>query len=69
MPIYEFICRDCGHEFEEISSYDAGSVTCPHCETNRVEKLMSSPGGYHINGSNGASTRPKAAGSKPRKSK
>lgn len=40
MPIYEYQCKKCGHEFEKLV---LGSETpnCPSCESAKVEKLMS----------------------------
>ncbi|MBT8333790.1 MAG: zinc ribbon domain-containing protein [Desulfobacterales bacterium] len=43
MPIYEFICSDCGEEFETIlSSADTSSVVCSGCQSSQVKKVMSS---------------------------
>jgi len=42
VPIYEFFCRKCRHEFEELflSSRDPKPV-CPKCGSKSVEKLIS----------------------------
>ena len=33
MPIYEFACQDCGHEFEKIQSFsDSSAPACPNCQ-------------------------------------
>lgn len=41
MPIYEYICKDCGHEFEELV-FDRNAVpACPSCGSAHTEKLMS----------------------------
>ena len=62
MAIREFICRDCGHLYEEIlRSYDAQQVPCPQCESSHTERLISAHGGYNM-ASGGSSTRPKQAG-------
>jgi putative FmdB family regulatory protein len=45
MPLYEFTCRKCGHQFEELvgmSDLEAGKVKCPACRSKRIEKGMSS---------------------------
>jgi putative FmdB family regulatory protein len=40
MPIYEYLCRACGAEFEELVL--AGeSVACPRCRAERAEKQLS----------------------------
>jgi putative FmdB family regulatory protein len=64
MPILDFQCRSCGHEWEEIMPYVPldHKETCPHCLTNTGERLPTAPGGYTIHGGNGGSTRPKGAG-------
>lgn len=44
MPIYEFRCKDCGCEFEEICrTFEWGDVKCPSCRSPNVEKLFSPP--------------------------
>ena len=43
MPIYEYRCQQCGHEFESLV---IGSETpcCPECDGKKVGKLMSACG-------------------------
>ena len=42
MPIYEYECDKCGHEFErEQRMSDAPVKTCPECKSRRVIKLIS----------------------------
>ena len=53
MPIYEYRCEQCGHDFEELVFGDA-KPPCPACGSDRTSKLMSAcrhtaghnPGGY-----------------------
>ena len=41
MPIYEYRCTECGHEFEKIQKVSDRAVrTCPVCK-GRVERLIS----------------------------
>jgi putative FmdB family regulatory protein len=42
MPIFDYRCRSCSHEFE---AFVRGSkvVTCPECESEDLEKLVSLP--------------------------
>jgi putative FmdB family regulatory protein len=44
MPIYEYRCKACEKTFSRIQKMDAGSegVTCPSCESQQVERLLSS---------------------------
>jgi len=42
MPIYEYQCDKCGHEFErEQRMADPPVKTCPECKARRVTKLIS----------------------------
>ena len=42
MPIYEYQCNACGHEFEEWQRItDKPIRKCPKCEACKVEKLVS----------------------------
>ena len=42
MPIYEYACRACGHEFEEWQKITDKPVrTCPKCKAKKVERLIS----------------------------
>ena len=40
MPIFEFRCQACGHEFEKLVFW-SDEVECPSCHQKKVEKLMS----------------------------
>lgn len=44
MPIFEFVCQECGTSFEELlrSSSAVGDVICPDCESTQVIKQISS---------------------------
>ncbi len=43
MPIYEFKCKKCGEEFEQIlfASDREEAVACPVCKSKQTRKLMS----------------------------
>lgn len=42
MPIYEYECRTCHHNFEKLMFLgDEEKVTCPKCKGEDVKKLMS----------------------------
>lgn len=42
MPIYEYRCPDCGHEFERIQSFRDDPITdCPQCSGDQVKKKIS----------------------------
>jgi putative FmdB family regulatory protein len=40
MPIYEFACGKCGHEFEDIVAMSSGAPACPKCGA-ATERLIS----------------------------
>lgn len=41
MPLYEYRCRACGHEFEALVRRESAAV-CPKCEADDLERLLSS---------------------------
>ncbi|MCB9761580.1 MAG: zinc ribbon domain-containing protein [Alphaproteobacteria bacterium] len=42
MPIYEYRCPDCGHEFEQMRKISDPPLTdCPSCGGAQVRKLIS----------------------------
>ena len=42
MPIYEYQCQACQHEFETIQKFsDAPLTRCPSCGKNRLKKKIS----------------------------
>ena len=41
MPIYEFVCEDCGEEFEELILGSKNEIACPKCSSKKCTKKMS----------------------------
>jgi len=42
MPIHEFICEKCRHEFEYlILSVNEPDPKCPQCKSKKLQKLIS----------------------------
>jgi putative FmdB family regulatory protein len=42
MPVYEYQCASCAHEFEELVSISGSTVVaCPECTSTSVTKLLS----------------------------
>jgi putative FmdB family regulatory protein len=42
MPVYEYACSSCAHEFEELVSMSGDTlVACPQCTSTTVTKLLS----------------------------
>lgn len=50
MPIYEFVCGECGHEFEKILSFTASTPVCANCGADNVARQMGKPA-IHFKGS------------------
>lgn len=40
MPIFEYVCKQCSHQFELIVNGSA-VVKCPECKSRRLEKQLS----------------------------
>ena len=40
MPLYEFQCKGCGHEFEDLVLGSA-KPACPSCNGGQLERLLS----------------------------
>ncbi len=51
MPIYEYACVECGHEFDALQKMsDAPLTDCPQCQQKSLQKIVSAPG-FRLSGS------------------
>ena len=51
MPIYEYFCEQCGHEFDALQKMsDTPLGKCPACEKEALKKKISAPG-FRLSGS------------------
>lgn len=51
MPIYEYACRDCGHELEQLQRLsDDVLIDCPACGQARLKRKISAAG-FRLSGS------------------
>ncbi len=43
MPLFEFVCADCGQPFEELvlSAGKVAEIVCPACQSQNVTKKIS----------------------------
>jgi putative FmdB family regulatory protein len=41
MPLYDFQCRACGHEFEVLVRSGDPAPVCPSCKGGDIERLLS----------------------------
>lgn len=65
MPLYEYRCKTCGHQFEKIQSFSApDEKECPACK-GELERLISAPAiqfkgsGWYVNDYAGKKTAAK----------
>lgn len=43
MPIYEYVCKTCGHKFEKLTSLASAHLSseCPNCGAKSGERVLS----------------------------
>jgi putative FmdB family regulatory protein len=41
MPIYEYECKACGHQFEYLVLHSTPAPECPACRHKKLQKLVS----------------------------
>ena len=46
MPLYDYRCKACGHEFEELKPMDRskGPFKCPQCGAKRAARVFNATG-------------------------
>ena len=50
MPIYEYICKDCGHELEVLQGFrDSPLTECSACSAQALRKKLSAAA-FHLKG-------------------
>jgi putative FmdB family regulatory protein len=42
MPLYEYKCQGCGHQFEALILPQSPAASCPACSSDSLERLVSS---------------------------
>jgi len=52
MPIFEYICRDCNHEFEALV-YGSQKADCPKCHSKKLAPQLST---FAVSSKSGTST-------------
>ena len=65
MPIYEYICDDCGTKFEKLVRGNQSAIACPSCGESRLQTVLSTFAAHSSNGkarAAGASEFPSCAG-------
>ncbi|MBL8750246.1 MAG: zinc ribbon domain-containing protein [Planctomycetes bacterium] len=52
MPTYEYLCKACGHRFDEFQSMSAKELRkCPACKKNALDRLIGAGSGVIFKGS------------------
>jgi putative FmdB family regulatory protein len=63
MPLYEYVCENCGNHVERLQSvHDEPMSQCPNCLSNKVRKVIHAAGiifkgsGWYVNDSRKSSS-------------
>ncbi len=62
MPIYEYICQDCGKHYEQIVLSPSQKVACPGCASERRTLQLSVFSAHTSSSGSSASARPNGGG-------
>ena len=60
MPLFEYVCNDCGTEFEKIVPTSTSQVECKSCLSVKVEKQLSV---FAVAGNSSSDAMPEGCGS------
>jgi putative FmdB family regulatory protein len=65
MPLYEYICRDCGQPFEKMIrlSDSAPVIACPECGSTDTRKQLSTFAAFGNSGSKSSTAAASSCGS------
>ena len=64
MPIYEYQCQACGHEFEQLQKVSEDPIKqCPKCSKEAAQRLVSASG-FQLKGTGWYETDFKNSGQK-----
>ena len=61
MPIFEYICNECQHEFEALV-FGKQKAECPKCQSKKLEPQLSV---FAVSAKSGATTQPSMPASGP----
>jgi putative FmdB family regulatory protein len=57
MPIYEYICDDCGNKFEKLVRRNQDAIACPSCGESHLKTALSTFAAHSSNGKSQGSSR------------
>lgn len=43
MPLYDYVCRGCGHAFEALVRKADERPKCPECQSTELDRMISTP--------------------------
>lgn len=58
MPIYEYVCQQCGTDFERLVPTSTTRVACPECRSRKVTRQFSA---FALRSNGGAPARATAS--------
>ena len=61
MPIFEYVCQDCGNKFEKLVR-NGDTIACPGCGQSRLETVLSTFAAHATNGKAKSSDFPSCPG-------
>ncbi|HEY6303519.1 MAG TPA: zinc ribbon domain-containing protein [Terriglobales bacterium] len=61
MPIFEYVCKECQHEFEAIV-FGQQKAECPKCQSKKLEPQLSV---FAVAAKSGAGTQPSFSAGSP----
>ncbi|MEZ4866258.1 MAG: zinc ribbon domain-containing protein [Caldilineaceae bacterium] len=64
MPLFEYVCTECGATFERLirTTHNQPEIVCPQCKSTETQKLLS---GFAVSGGSSASAAASAAACAP----
>ncbi len=62
MPIYEYICDDCGTKFEKLVRRNQDAIACPSCGESHLKTALSTFAAHSSNGKTQDAQFPSCAG-------
>jgi putative FmdB family regulatory protein len=65
MPIYEYVCDDCGKHYEQIVLSSSQEIACPSCASRRHTLQLSVFNAHGSSSGNGAALQDGAASGGP----
>jgi putative FmdB family regulatory protein len=66
MPIYEYLCTDCGETFEKMVRFSEAGLApaCPKCTSKETHKKLSTIASFGVSSSGSTSSSGSSCGSR-----